>query len=334
MSPLDALDAQSQAQIHAVIQQAVRDGLAATEQRLAQSEAVREQQAAQLADLNTAFSQLYGAQSPLQATAATNPAVTHQRPPPMRPLFDGTASQFRSWKITIEDRLATDCAGLTPRQWIFVNDSLADPIQKRLAHYFESGERRDWSGTDFIAYLDTLFATTGLPDSGGICVQCVEVRDEVRARPVASLARLEIVSQPLLDGVGKAVVDKDPLLSWSEAGTVRSEPVLDCDLPTPELGGRPAYKAAAARDRALDFRSALRRMPVSSTTAGPSRDPEGDTVMTGVASAGFAGKGKGKAEVGGGGGGGGQGEGSGTVDVQGCVGRAAVIGPVLALRCR
>ncbi|KAG6115415.1 hypothetical protein E4U14_000880 [Claviceps sp. LM454 group G7] len=64
MSSLDALDAQSQAQLHAVIQQAVQEGLAATEeQRLAQSEAVREQQAAQLADLNTAFQQLHGAQS-------------------------------------------------------------------------------------------------------------------------------------------------------------------------------------------------------------------------------------------------------------------------------
>ncbi|KAG6073385.1 hypothetical protein E4U33_002929 [Claviceps sp. LM78 group G4] len=35
-------------------------------------------------------------------------------------------------------------------------------------------------------------------------------------------------------------------------------------------------------------------------SAGPSIDTEGDTVMTGVASAGFAGKGKGKAKAGGG----------------------------------
>ncbi|KAG6101013.1 hypothetical protein E4U14_006922 [Claviceps sp. LM454 group G7] len=55
--------------------------------------------------------------------------------------------------------------------------------------------------------------------------------------------------------------------------------------------------AAAARDRALDLRAALRRMPVSSTTAGPSMDTEGDTVMTRVASTGFAGKGKGKAKI-------------------------------------
>ncbi|KAG6283262.1 hypothetical protein E4U46_007866, partial [Claviceps purpurea] len=81
MSSLDNLDAQSQAQLHAVIQQAVQEGLAATEQRLAQSEAVREQQAAQLAELNTAFQQLHGAQTALQATAAPNPAVTYQRPP-------------------------------------------------------------------------------------------------------------------------------------------------------------------------------------------------------------------------------------------------------------
>ncbi|KAG6084686.1 hypothetical protein E4U33_003003 [Claviceps sp. LM78 group G4] len=54
-----------QAQVHAVIQQAIQEGLAATEQRSVQSEAVREQQAAQLADLNTAFQQLHGAQSAL-----------------------------------------------------------------------------------------------------------------------------------------------------------------------------------------------------------------------------------------------------------------------------
>ncbi|KAG6280083.1 hypothetical protein E4U46_000573, partial [Claviceps purpurea] len=197
MSSLDALDAQSQAQLHAAIQQAVQEGLAATEQRLAQSEAVREQQAAQLAELNSAFQQLHGAQTALQATATTNSAVTYQRPPPMRSLFDGTPSQFRSWKITVEDRLATDCAGLTPRQqWIFINDSLADPVQKRLAHYFESGERRNWASADFIAYLDTLYAddtTVGearlqllrlrqraneleasLPDGGVVRIQCVQ----------------------------------------------------------------------------------------------------------------------------------------------------------------
>ncbi|KAG6149422.1 hypothetical protein E4U35_004278 [Claviceps purpurea] len=39
LDALDALDAQSQAQIHAVIQQAVQEGLAATERRDAQSQA-------------------------------------------------------------------------------------------------------------------------------------------------------------------------------------------------------------------------------------------------------------------------------------------------------
>ncbi|KAG6107265.1 hypothetical protein E4U14_004252 [Claviceps sp. LM454 group G7] len=58
-----------------------------------------------------------------------------------------------------------------------------------------------------------------------------------------------------------------------------------------------AYKAAAARDRALDLRAALRRIAMPSTPAGPSLDTEGDTVMTRVASAGFAGKGKGKGKA-------------------------------------
>ncbi|KAG6067989.1 hypothetical protein E4U16_008065 [Claviceps sp. LM84 group G4] len=47
---------------------------------------------------------------------------------------------------------------LQRQQWIFINDSLADPVQKRLAHYFESGERRNWASADFIVYLDTLYA--------------------------------------------------------------------------------------------------------------------------------------------------------------------------------
>ncbi|KAG6139299.1 hypothetical protein E4U12_007511 [Claviceps purpurea] len=53
----------------------------------------------------------------------------------------------------------TDCAALPPRQrWIFVQDSLAEPIQKRLAHYFESGEARGWDANAFVDYLDTLYA--------------------------------------------------------------------------------------------------------------------------------------------------------------------------------
>ncbi|KAG6062788.1 hypothetical protein E4U33_006458 [Claviceps sp. LM78 group G4] len=129
MSSIDALDAQSQAQIKSYIY--AQHGHTA----------------------------IHGTQSTLQAAAAAHPVATQPRPPPMRTLFDGTTSQFRSWKITIEDRLASDCANLTPRQkWIFVNDSLADRVQKRLAHYFESGESRGWDATAFIAYLDTLYA--------------------------------------------------------------------------------------------------------------------------------------------------------------------------------
>ncbi|KAG5940680.1 hypothetical protein E4U59_002286 [Claviceps monticola] len=38
-------------------------------------------------------------------------------------------------------------------------------------------------------------------------------------------------------------------------------------------------------------------MPASSITAGPSKDPEGDNILMGVASTGFAEKGKGKARA-------------------------------------
>ncbi|KAG6041723.1 hypothetical protein E4U39_006369, partial [Claviceps sp. Clav50 group G5] len=92
MSSIDALDAQSKAQLQSYIQKAVRDGLVATEQRLAQSESLREQQASQLAELNTTLRALQAAAA---AQAPSHPVATQSRPPPMRTLFDGTTSQFR-----------------------------------------------------------------------------------------------------------------------------------------------------------------------------------------------------------------------------------------------
>ncbi|KAG6109503.1 hypothetical protein E4U13_005806, partial [Claviceps humidiphila] len=63
MSSLDFLDAPSQAQLQSYIQNALRDGLLQNEQRLAQSEAAREQQAAQLQELHQTIQQLHGAQT-------------------------------------------------------------------------------------------------------------------------------------------------------------------------------------------------------------------------------------------------------------------------------
>ncbi|KAG6105266.1 hypothetical protein E4U14_005225 [Claviceps sp. LM454 group G7] len=75
MSSLDFLDAPSQAQLQSYIQNALRDGLLQNEQRLAQSEAAREQQAAQLQELHQTIQQL-------QATAAARrhaaPTSSHE----------------------------------------------------------------------------------------------------------------------------------------------------------------------------------------------------------------------------------------------------------------
>ncbi|KAG6243297.1 hypothetical protein E4U23_006588 [Claviceps purpurea] len=138
----------------------------------------------QLQELNLVIQQLRGTLQ-TQATVAVPPAATQLRPPPMRTLFDGTTSQLRSWRIAMEDRLMTDCAALPPRQrWIFVQDSLADPIQKRLAHYFESGESRGWDANAFVDYLDTLYA-----DNTTIAVARLELH-QLRKRFCWSLSEL------------------------------------------------------------------------------------------------------------------------------------------------
>ncbi|KAG6033708.1 hypothetical protein E4U19_006290 [Claviceps sp. Clav32 group G5] len=244
----------------------------------------------------------------------------------------------------------------------------SDSVQKRLAHYFESGERRNWSATDFIGYLDTLYAdctTVGearlqlhklrqranepfteflvrfesqlakadrlnIPDIGKIellqvalhtgfdarCnsvgVEGIEVPYEIGSGPVAPLTGFELsANEPFTeflvrfesqlakaDRLNIPDIDKIELLQVALHTGFDARCNSNADIPTDNYAEAvAAYKAAAAKDRALELRSALRRMPASSTTAGPSKDPEGDTVMTGVASAGFAGKGKAKAKA-------------------------------------
>ncbi|KAG6021386.1 hypothetical protein E4U19_005720 [Claviceps sp. Clav32 group G5] len=111
----------------------LQDRLQQREGRLAQSEAARKQQGAQLLELNQVIQQLHGAQNAMpqtQATAAAILVTPQPRPPPMRSLFDGTTSQSRSWGMTIENRLISDFASLTPRQQsICINDNLADSVQ-------------------------------------------------------------------------------------------------------------------------------------------------------------------------------------------------------------
>ncbi|KAG6083112.1 hypothetical protein E4U16_004859 [Claviceps sp. LM84 group G4] len=93
-------------------------------------------------------------------------------PVAIRTRFDGTKSQLKSWRITVEDRLSSDCAHLTPRQkWIFVYDGLTDQIQKRLSYYFESEETREWNAVAFLNHLEVLYS-----DSTPVKVERLELR--------------------------------------------------------------------------------------------------------------------------------------------------------------
>ncbi|KAG5933337.1 hypothetical protein E4U60_004519 [Claviceps pazoutovae] len=76
------------------------------------------------------------------------------------------------WQITVEDRLSSDFADLTPRQkWIFVYDGLADQIQKRLSYYFELGETLEWNAVAFLNHLEVLYS-----DSTSVKVERLELR--------------------------------------------------------------------------------------------------------------------------------------------------------------
>ncbi|KAG5940614.1 hypothetical protein E4U59_002321 [Claviceps monticola] len=95
------------------------------------------------ADLNRLRAELASFSQQLQRDEARRLAISSV-PAPARPRFDGTKSQLKSWRITVEDRLSSDCAHLTLRQKrIFVYDGLADQIQKQLSYYFESGTALD-----------------------------------------------------------------------------------------------------------------------------------------------------------------------------------------------
>ncbi|CCE28498.1 uncharacterized protein CPUR_02185 [Claviceps purpurea 20.1] len=141
-APLSSLDDHSRSPIENYVQQSLgllQDRLQQSEDRLAQSEAAAPR--TQPRDSTVARNPADAGDGRRSSRRHAAPSSPHEE----RTLFDGTTSQFRSWRIAIEDRLMTDCAALPPRQrWIFVQDSLADPIQKRLAHYFESGEARGW----------------------------------------------------------------------------------------------------------------------------------------------------------------------------------------------
>ncbi|CCE34656.1 uncharacterized protein CPUR_08590, partial [Claviceps purpurea 20.1] len=110
------------------------------------------------ADLNRFRAELASISRQLQRDEARRLA-TSSLPAPIRTRFDGTKSQLKGWRITVEDRLSSDCAHLTPRQkWIFVYDDLADQIQKRLSYYFESGETLEWNAVAFLHHLEVLYS--------------------------------------------------------------------------------------------------------------------------------------------------------------------------------
>ncbi|KAG6236412.1 hypothetical protein E4U24_007841, partial [Claviceps purpurea] len=160
-------------QIENYVQQSLgllQDRLQQSEVRLAQSEAAAPRT------------------QPRDSTVARNPADARRHAAPSSPHED----LIRRDDVPIPQlahrhrrRLMTDCAALPPRQrWIFVQDSLADPIQKRLAHYFESGEARGWDANAFVDYLDTLYA-----DNTTIAVARLELH-QLRKRFCWSLSEL------------------------------------------------------------------------------------------------------------------------------------------------
>ncbi|KAG6063681.1 hypothetical protein E4U16_000835 [Claviceps sp. LM84 group G4] len=121
------------------------------------------------ADLNRLRAELASFSQQLQRDEARRLA-TSSIPAPIRTHFDGTKSQLKSWRITVEDRLSSDCAHLTPRQkWIFVYDGLTDQIQKQLSYYFGLGEALEWSAVAFFVRT----AAPGVPqprDTEDTCV--------------------------------------------------------------------------------------------------------------------------------------------------------------------
>ncbi|KAG6224984.1 hypothetical protein E4U34_008246 [Claviceps purpurea] len=173
-APLSSLDDHSRSQIENYVQQSLgllQDRLQQSEVRLAQSEAAAPR--TQPRDSTVAGD---GRRSSRRHAAPSSPHedLIRRDDVPIPQL----AHRHRR-------RLMTDCAALPPRQrWIFVQDSLADPIQKRLAHYFESGEARGWDANAFVDYLDTLYA-----DNTTIAVARLELH-QLRKRFCWSLSEL------------------------------------------------------------------------------------------------------------------------------------------------
>ncbi|KAG6202873.1 hypothetical protein E4U35_004826 [Claviceps purpurea] len=97
------------------------------------------------------------------ADALQQRIVVHPNTPSkMKFIFDGDKSEFPAWKLTIQRRLIKDSTGEqytgnAEDRWIFINDSLAGPIRKRVSHFFASGRSHGWEAQTFLDHLAVLY---------------------------------------------------------------------------------------------------------------------------------------------------------------------------------
>ncbi|KAG6077478.1 hypothetical protein E4U16_002213 [Claviceps sp. LM84 group G4] len=218
-----------------------------------------------------------------------NYSATKPIPVPIRTRFDGTKSQLKSWRITVEDRLFSDCAHLTPLQkWIFVYDGLTDQIQKRLSYYFESGETREWNVVAFLNHLEVLYS-----DSTSIKVERLELRrlryasdepfSDYLVRFEAQMARAHRSDAP---------EDEKVELLHQSISQELDELCRHCTIPTHSYAEAVAvFKHQEAEQGALEFRNLIRTM----TTPDPNTPTleavsEKGTNTTVVARTSFSGK--------------------------------------------
>lgn len=90
--------------------------------------------------------------------------VVHPNSPSkMKFVFDGDKMEFPAWKLTIQRRLIKDFTGEqytgnAEDRWIFINDSLAGPIRKRVSHFFANGQSHGWEAQIFLDHLAVLYS--------------------------------------------------------------------------------------------------------------------------------------------------------------------------------
>ncbi|KAG5932378.1 hypothetical protein E4U59_007519 [Claviceps monticola] len=285
-APTSALDDHSRPQIENYVQQSLgllQDHLQQSEDRLAQSEAAREQQSAQLQELNQVFQQLHALQSQafLNRVGETvlneypgddgRPSRCHAAPSSSHEDFI-RRDNVPVPQLAHRHRRQTDDRPTAPAS-LRANDGypLADSVQKRLAHYFESGEARGWDANAFLDYLDTLYA-----DSTTVAVARLELH-QLRQRPTEPLTEFLVRFEAQLAKADRlSIDDRDKIeLLQMALHTGFDKRCRSTAIPEDNYAQAvAAYNSVAAQDRALELRSALRRMPVPFAGTSTGRDSE------------------------------------------------------------